>query len=100
LKDNISKNEEIENSEIQQALDSVIVQMQACITGFQFFDAKRQRLENVSDGLADLEQYIDENIDINSNVVSLEKKIVGLYKMESEHVIYREFLEEKNPNNT
>lgn len=98
LKINVSKDEGFDNKQSSEALDGIIQQMQGCITGFQFFDSKRQRLENISDGLGDLSQFIadskKDNNEINDKL--LKSKIIGLYKMEREHGIYRKFLEENN----
>lgn len=98
LKINVSKSEGVDNKQTSESLDGIIQKMQGCITGFQFFDSKRQRLENISDGLGDLSQFFEEckkdNNEINGGL--LEDKIVGLYKMEREHEIYRKFLNEND----
>ena len=85
-----------QNEELNQALSVIIKQMQDCIVGFQFFDAKRQRLENISDGLGDFSEFVASVNDASKPIISedLESRVVGQYKMEREHEIYRKFLEE------
>lgn len=98
LKNDVSINNTLSNKEILTVLEDVIMQMQECIVGFQFFDAKRQRLENVSDGMDTLAKYIRDNKSDShiQDTNALRKKVIGLYKMEREHSIYRNFLQEKN----
>lgn len=97
LKNDVAAGENFSNAATLNSLDEIIIQMQECITGFQFFDAKRQRLENISDGMTDLNEFItSKNSNNSADNILLAEKIVGLYKMEREHYIYREFLKEND----
>lgn len=94
LREHLSDDNELNRDELSVMVETLIKQMFECVSSMQFVDAKRQRIENVSDGLSYL-------FDLNSEVCTqamnwdeIKSKILNQYKMDKERKIYKQYLQE------
>jgi hypothetical protein len=96
IREHLSEDNQLNRDELSSMIENSISQMFECVSGMQFVDAKRQRIEHVADGLAYL-------IDIDSNTQTmvddwsdLKNKIKNQYKMVNERNVYNKYLQEFN----
>ncbi len=96
IREHLSEDDPLNREELSSRIENLISQMFECVSGMQFVDAKRQRIEHVANGLA----YLI-NIDSNTQAMvddwsDLKNKIQSQYKMVNERTIYNEYLQEFN----
>lgn len=94
IREHLSDDNQLDREELSSMIEKLISQMFECVSGMQFVDAKRQRIEHVADGLAYL-------IDIDSGAKTMvddwgdfKNKIQKQYKMDKERNIYMKYLQE------
>lgn len=87
------KDDQFNRVQLSEMVEKQINQMFECISGMQFVDAKRQRIEHVADGLSFLAE-LDSNINTNDHWENIKNKIQDQYKMDKERNIYKSFLQE------
>ena len=94
IKEELASSNALDRDKLLDHMQGLIDQLFTCVSSMQFLDAKRQRLEHVSDGLS----YLTENeIDNECDWAAIKNKIVQQYKMDKERKIYEKFLQQYAP---
>ena len=97
IQESITENDQIDRDQLLLKVQTLTDEIFLCVSSMQFLDAKRQRLEHVSDGLSYLIESDGHAMKYNKNQIN--DLVIGQYKMKKERDIYKKYLKEHDLNN-